>query len=68
MTYYGAINCVYYVMGIDFTGRYHALFSLVVESLLCFLHERPVGLSPAQKLPYRIAVLSEVPFSITSKN
>jgi len=41
-------------MGIDFTERRHVLFSRVVESLLCSLHERPV--SPVQTLSARIAV------------
>jgi len=42
--HYGPINCECHVMTIDFTERWHASFSRVVESLLCSLHERPVGL------------------------
>jgi len=38
-------------MGIDFTVRYHALFSLVVESLLCSLHVCPVGLLLCKSYP-----------------
>ena len=49
--YYGPVSCVYYVMGIDFTVRYHALFSLVVESLLCSLHVCPVGLLLCKSYP-----------------
>jgi len=40
--YIGTINCIYYVMGTDFTMSCHALFKQVVESLLSLLHEHPV--------------------------
>jgi len=39
---HGAINCVYYVMVVDFNKRCHVLLNRVVESLLCSLLEHTV--------------------------
>jgi len=56
-------------MEIDFTERCHALFNLVMESVLCFLHERPVGLYYfAKVICYIRAVFSKVTFSISGEN
>ena len=61
--YPGAINCVYYVIGIDFTELCHVSFNRVVESLLCSLHERPVLLCKRYLL--EIAALSKVSDTLT---
>ena len=57
-TYYGANNYVHYVMGINFSERRRVLFNRMVESLLCYLHERPVPKLSARSA--RIAVLPKV--------